>query len=114
MGIKLLLVVEIPGAGDWPRIQAWLSCRRVRMIGENEEYVRFDDFAATWDSDHPETVPVLPEPASSVPQAAPSSGADPETAVAADDPVVVVEEIGGPSLERAIVDLQLGPDVVPA
>jgi hypothetical protein len=45
--------VEVPGAGDWPRIEAWVSARRVRPLRVDEQYTRFEDFKADWDLEHP-------------------------------------------------------------
>ena len=59
MGHRVLSVgVEVPGASTWTRIDAWVRSRHVRMIGPDEAYTAFEDFAATWDEAHPETVPV--------------------------------------------------------
>ena len=65
MGHRVLTVgVEVPGASTWPRVDAWVRSRHIRLISPEETFTSFDDFAATWDEDHPETVPMqapLPE-----------------------------------------------------
>lgn len=35
---------EVPGAGDWLRIESWVDARRVRAVSEGEPYLSFKDF----------------------------------------------------------------------
>jgi hypothetical protein len=49
--------VEVPGAADWPRIEAWVNARRVRQLRADEEYTAFEDFKALWELEHPEPEP---------------------------------------------------------
>ena len=36
--------VEVPGAAEWPRIEAWVSARRVRPVKEGEPFTSYEDF----------------------------------------------------------------------
>ena len=36
--------VEVPGAADWPRIEAWVSARRVRPVKDGEQYTSYEAF----------------------------------------------------------------------
>lgn len=50
--------VEVPGASDWPRVQAWVDARRIRPLRVGEEYTTFEDFKAAWVQEHlPEVEP---------------------------------------------------------
>lgn len=42
--------VEVPGAADWHRLEAWVSARRVRQLRVDEEYTPFEDFKAAADA----------------------------------------------------------------
>ena len=54
--------VEVPGAADWPRVQAWVDARRIRMLRVGEEYTTFEDFRAAWEQEHlPVEEPGAPE-----------------------------------------------------
>lgn len=35
--------VEVPGAADWPRLDAWVNARRVRKVSANDPYTLFAD-----------------------------------------------------------------------
>lgn len=41
---KLTDGVEVPGAADWPRIEAWVNARRVRPIKDGEPFVSYEEF----------------------------------------------------------------------
>jgi hypothetical protein len=49
--------VEVPGAAEWTRIDAWVMARSVRVLVPDEEFTSFADFSEAWDIEHPETVP---------------------------------------------------------
>ena len=53
--------VEVPGAVEWPRLEAWVNARAVRPVPPHGEYIAFDTYAAMWAEDHPE---VMEEPSS--------------------------------------------------
>ena len=36
--------VEVPGAADWLRLEAWVGARRVYPVYEGEEYVSYEQF----------------------------------------------------------------------
>lgn len=36
--------VEIPAAGNWLRVHAWVDARRIRVVGPDEDYIPY----ATW------------------------------------------------------------------
>lgn len=37
--------VEVPGAADWPRIEAWVTARRVRPLKDGEKYTPYEAIA---------------------------------------------------------------------
>lgn len=57
-GIRPLLVghltlmkgVEVPGAGDWPRLEAWVSARRVLPVGPGADVIPFEEYRAAWEA----------------------------------------------------------------
>lgn len=51
--LTLVEGVEVPGAADWPRIEAWVSARRVRQLRVDEDYTPYEEFKAAWEADHP-------------------------------------------------------------
>jgi hypothetical protein len=58
MGMLTLVEgVEVPGAGSWPRLEAWINARAVRRLLEGEDYISFDTYEAMWSEEHPEVVP---------------------------------------------------------
>lgn len=36
--------VEVPGAADWTRLEAWVSARQVRLVAPGEEYTTYEAF----------------------------------------------------------------------
>src|SRR5690242_9653983 len=36
--------VEVPGAAEWPRIEAWVSARRVRPVKAGESFTTYEEF----------------------------------------------------------------------
>lgn len=60
----LLPGVEVPGAANWSRLEAWVSARRVRLAGDFEEYTSYDDFVASQPQPEPAVDVVTPEAAS--------------------------------------------------
>lgn len=43
--------VEVPGAIDWPRVEAWVNARRIRQLRVDEPYTTFEDFKAKVDAE---------------------------------------------------------------
>jgi hypothetical protein len=43
--------VEVPNAGTWPRVEAWVNARRIREIKPGENYVLFSDYQAKADEE---------------------------------------------------------------
>lgn len=43
--------VEVPGAAEWPRVEAWIGARRIHPAASGEEYVTFKDFTAQVDAE---------------------------------------------------------------
>lgn len=41
--------VEVPGAAEWPRLEAWVNSRRIRAIGPGVEFIPFDEFTVPVD-----------------------------------------------------------------
>lgn len=52
--------VEVPGAGKWVRVEAWVTARRIRKISASEPYIPFEVFEA-WVNDESEPKPSLEE-----------------------------------------------------
>ena len=44
--------VEVPGAATWPRLEAWVTSRRVRPVKDGEEFTSFEDFAGMTHEDY--------------------------------------------------------------
>lgn len=40
---ELPIGTEVPGAGSWPRIDAWVRARRVRAAAPDEAYDHYED-----------------------------------------------------------------------
>jgi hypothetical protein len=40
---------EVPGAADWPRVEAWVNARHIRAVAPGEDYVSYEDFIAEQD-----------------------------------------------------------------
>lgn len=38
--------VEVPGAGSWPRVESWVSARRLRKITSDQDHIPFEVFEA--------------------------------------------------------------------
>lgn len=57
--------VEVPGAGEWRRLEAWVNARAVRQLGPDEPYTSFETYEAMWAEEHP---PVVPEPEETEPE----------------------------------------------
>lgn len=43
--ITLVEGVEVPGAADWRRLEAWVSQRRVRPVYDGDDFVPYEEFA---------------------------------------------------------------------
>lgn len=39
--------VEVPGASDWLRREAWENARLLRAVGSGEPFIAYDDFTAS-------------------------------------------------------------------
>lgn len=54
---------EVPGAADWPRVEAWVNARHIRAISPGEDYVSYEDFIAEQDqlaaAEEAEATPVV-------------------------------------------------------
>lgn len=50
---ELLLTagVEVPGAAEWPRVDTWVSTRKIKAITSNDEFIAYDDFKAWKESE---------------------------------------------------------------
>jgi hypothetical protein len=46
--------VEVPGAADWPRLEAWVGARSIRPAYAGEEYTSFEEFKARVDAERAE------------------------------------------------------------
>lgn len=46
--------VEVPGAAEWRRLEAWVGARAVRPAVSGEQYVTFEDFKAKVDAERAE------------------------------------------------------------
>ena len=44
--------VEVPGAADWVRIEAWINARRIKKISADDVYIPYADFKAKIDQAH--------------------------------------------------------------
>jgi hypothetical protein len=56
--------VEVPGAAEWPRLEAWVNARAVRRLLEGEDYIAFETYQATWVDEHAD----LHEPEETLPE----------------------------------------------
>lgn len=52
--------VEVPGAGDWVRVEAWVSARRIKAVPADSDYIRFEDFVAALEAPGPDLEAELP------------------------------------------------------
>lgn len=43
--------VEVPGAAEWPRVEAWIGARRIRPAASGEEYISYEDYTAAIDAE---------------------------------------------------------------
>lgn len=41
--------VEVPGAQDWVRVEAWVNARRIKRISVDDAYIPYVDFKAERD-----------------------------------------------------------------
>lgn len=41
--------VEVPGAAEWIRVEAWVNSRRIRKISVDDAYIPYADFKAKAD-----------------------------------------------------------------
>lgn len=39
--------VVVPGAANWPRLDAWISCRQIKRVSADSEYTTYEDFVAS-------------------------------------------------------------------
>jgi hypothetical protein len=46
--------VEVPGAAEWPRVEAWSGARRIRPAASGEQYITFEEFTAKVDAERAE------------------------------------------------------------
>lgn len=69
--------VEVPGATNWTRLEAWVGARRVRPVYEGDAFFPFDVFAA-WDEALAEDAARSAEPVPVEPVQTESLPADPE------------------------------------
>jgi hypothetical protein len=52
--VILIEGVEVPGAADWRRLEAWVNARRVRPFYDGDDYVPYADFVASLRDDDDE------------------------------------------------------------
>ena len=52
-GHMLPVGVEVPDAGTWSRLEAWLTAKRVRLAGRDEEFMSFEEFVASLEEPTP-------------------------------------------------------------
>lgn len=45
-GLLLPVGTEVPDAASWPRVDAWVNARAIRLTGHDEEYTPYADFVA--------------------------------------------------------------------
>ncbi|HEY5787501.1 MAG TPA: hypothetical protein VIT65_22275 [Microlunatus sp.] len=51
--------IEVPGAADWPRVEAWVNARRIRQVRVGEDYTPFETFKAGVDAERLEALEAL-------------------------------------------------------